>query len=131
MKAFNNSEFEKYKTEAKEKWNKTKAYKEHKEKTKNYSIDKWNNLADKMSDIFTEFVVCMKSGEEPDSAEVQNLVKMLQNHISENYYICTNEILEWLAQMYVEDKRFKNNIDKYADGTAEFVREAIEVYCKK
>ena len=37
MKAFDNSEFEKYKTEAKERWGKTDAYKEHAEKTKNYS----------------------------------------------------------------------------------------------
>lgn len=31
MKAFDNSEFEKYKAEAKEKWGKTDAYKEHAE----------------------------------------------------------------------------------------------------
>ncbi|MEE0810360.1 TipAS antibiotic-recognition domain-containing protein [Blautia sp.] len=36
-----------------------------------------------------------------------------------------------LGQMYVADKRFKKNIDKYADGTARFVNEAIEVYCHK
>jgi hypothetical protein len=33
--------------------------------------------------------------------------------------------------MYVCDERFKSNIDKHADGTAEFIKEAIEVYCLK
>ena len=73
----------------------------------------------------------MKKSETPDSEEVQNLVKMLQSHITENYYLCTNEILAGLGQMYVADERFKNNIDKHADGTAAFICEAIEVYCRK
>jgi DNA-binding transcriptional MerR regulator len=131
MKAFDNSEFESYKTEAKEKWGNTKAYKEHEEKTKSYSKDKWNNLAEGMNDILAELAVCMKNGEEPSSAEAQSLVKTLQSHITENYYHCTNEILAGLGKMYVADERFKNNIDKHADGTAEFICEAIEVYCKK
>ncbi len=131
MKAFDNSEFENYKQEVKEKWGNTDAYREHAEKTKHYSKDRWNSLAEGMNDILAEFAVCMKNGEEPDSVEVQNLVKTLQNHITENYYHCTNEILAGLGQMYVADERFKNNIDKNADGTAGFICEAIDFYCRK
>ncbi|MBR6536381.1 MAG: MerR family transcriptional regulator [Lachnospiraceae bacterium] len=131
MGAFDNSEFEQYKDEAKAKWSKTDAYKEHAEKTKGYSKEKWNNLIEEMNDIFAEFAACRKNGEGPDSAEVQNLVKKLQNHITENYYHCTNEILAGLGQMYVLDERFKKNIDKNGDDTAEFVSEAIKVYCGK
>ena len=131
MKAFDNSEFEKHKAEAKEKWGKTDAYKEHAERTKNYSKQKWNDLAGGMDHIMAKFALCMKKSETPDSEEVQNLVKMLQSHITENYYLCTNEILAGLGQMYVADERFKNNIDKHADGTAAFICEAIAVYCGK
>ena len=131
MKAFDNNEFEKYKFEVKEKWGNTDAYKEHTEKTKNYSDEKWNKLSYEMNDIIAEFAVCMKSGLETDSDKVQSLVKALQNHITENYYNCTNEILAGLGQMYVSDKRFKNNIDKHADGTAQFISEAVKIYCGK
>ena len=131
MKAFDNSEFERYKSEVKEKWGNTDAYKEHAVRTKNYSKQKWNDLAEGMDCIMAEFAECMRKGKMPDSHEAQNLVKMLQNHITENYYLCTNEILAGLGQMYVADERFKNNIDKYADGNALFVCEAIEVYCGK
>ena len=131
MKAFDNSEFEKHKAEAKEKWGKTDTYKEYAERTKNYSKQKWNDLAEGMDHIMAEFALCMRKDESPDSTEAQNLVKMLQNHITENYYICTNEILSGLGQMYVADERFKNNIDKHADGTATFICEAIQVYCRK
>ena len=131
MKAFDNNEFEKYKSEVKEKWGSTDAYKEHTEKTKNYSGEKWNKLSYEMNDIIAEFAVCMKSGLETDSDKVQSLVKALQNHITENYYTCTNEILAGLGQMYVADERFKNNIDKHADGTALFISEAVKIYCGK
>ena len=130
MTAFDSNELENYKQEAKEKWGTTTAYREHTKKTKDYSKDKWNNLAGEMDGIFAEFAVCMKNGAEPDSDEVQSLVKALQSHITENYYRCTNEILAGLGQMYVADERFRNNIDKHALGTAEFVSRAIEVYCK-
>ena len=131
MKAFDNSEFEKHKDEAKEKWGKTDAYKEHAERTKNYSKQKWNDLAIGIDNIMAEFTTCMRKGQTPDCAETQNLVKILQSHITENYYHCTNEILTGLGQMYVADERFKSNIDKHADGTAEFICEAIEIYCRK
>ena len=131
MKAFDNSEFEKHKAEAREKWGKTDAYKEHAQRTKNYSKQKWDDLAEGMDHIMAAFALCMRKNETPDHAEAQDLVKMLQDHITGNYYHCTNEILAGLGQMYVADERFKNNIDRHADGTAAFICEAIEIYCRK
>ncbi len=131
MTAFDNSEYENYKSEVKERWGNTDAYKEHSEKTKDYSKDKWNNLADSMNDILAEFAECKEKGNSPDSAEAQSLVQKLQSHISDNYYTCTKEILGGLGQMYTLDERFKANINKHGDGTAEFISSAIEVYCSK
>lgn len=128
MKASDNMEFEKYKTEAGERWGETEAYKEFSEKSKGCTEEKYNALADGMNDIFAEFAVCMKSGAEPDSEAAQNLVKKLQSYITENFYTCTKEILSGLGQMYVLDERFRNNIDKHAEGTAEFVNNSIKIY---
>ena len=119
------SEFEKYKTEAEEKWGQTEAFKQHEQKTKEYSKQKWDDLAKDMDNIMAGFALCMKNGNTPDSDEAQALVKLLQNHITENYYNCTDQILVGLGQMYVLDERFKNNINKHADGTAKFVSNAI------
>ena len=130
MSAFDNSKFDAYKAEARQRWGNTDAYREHAEKTKNYSKTKWNELAGEMNEIFAEFALCMKNGETPDSAEAQNLVKALQEHITGNYYLCTNEILAGLGQMYAADERFRSSIDGNGDGTARFVSEAIEAYCK-
>ena len=131
MTAFDNSEFEKHKAEAKEKWGKTEAYKEHAEKTKNYSKQKWNDLAAGMDQIMAEFALCMKNGETPESTEAQHLVKQLQSHITQNYYNCTDQILAGLGQMYANDDRFRENIDRHGEGTAAFVCAAIGIYCSK
>ena len=120
-----------YKTEALERWGKTSAYREHEQKTKNYTKGKWAEANDGLMAIFAEFAVCKQSGAEVDSNEAQALVAKLQAHITENYYICTDEILAGLGKMYVADERFKKNIDKYGEGTAEFAADAIEVYCRK
>ena len=120
-----------YKTEALERWGNTSAYREHEQKTKNYTKGKWAEANDGLMVIFAEFAVCKQSGAEVDSNEVQEHVAKLQTHITANYYTCTNEILGGLGQMYVDDERFKKNIDKYGEGTAEFAADAIEVYCRK
>ena len=127
MGAFNNKEFEKYKAEAKGKWDHTAAYKEFEDKTSDYSGAKWDSVAENMERIMEEFALCLKEGNSPDSAAAQGLVQKLKSHISDNYYTCTNEILVGLGQMYVADERFKNNLDKHGEGTAEFIREAIMI----
>ena len=129
MNAFDNSEFEKYKDEAKEKWRNTTAYAEYSEKSKNYGKDKFSAISGEMAEIFSKFNRAMKNSD-ADSDESQALVKELQDYITNNFYTCTKEILSSLGQMYVYDERFKNNIDKAGEGTAEFVSEAIKIYCK-
>ena len=120
-----------YDMEVKQRWGETDAYKEHAEKTANYTKDKWREVNDGLMTVLAKFAACMKGGNTADSAEAQALVKELQNYITENYYTCTNEILASLGQMYVADERFKNNIDKHTPGTAAFVSEAIIAYCGK
>lgn len=130
MSAFDNTEFETYKAEVKEIWGKTEAYNEYIKKTKGYSKNKFNAIGEGVENIFKEFADCMNCGLSPDSTDAQALVEKLQGYITENFYTCTNEILISLGQMYVADERFKNNIDKHSDGTAEFISNAINYYCK-
>ena len=134
MSAFDNRDYEtarkQYETEAKQRWGQTDAYKEHTEKTARYTNDKWQEVNDGLMQIFTKFAECKKNGNTADSQQAKTLVIELQTYITENYYTCTKEILAGLGQMYVNDERFKNNIDKHTKGTAEFVQKAIEIYCK-
>ena len=108
----------------------TIAYREHEQKTKGYTKEKWAEANDGLMAIFAEFAACKDSGTSADSAEAQALIAKLQAYVTANYYTCTDEILAGLGKMYVADERFKKNIDKYGEGTAEFASEAISQHYK-
>ena len=120
-----------YETEARFRWGNTEAYREHEQKTKYYTKEKWAEANDGLMAVFAEFAACKASGASADSVEAQALVAKLQAHITENYYICTDEILAGLGKMYVADERFKKNINKYGEETAEFTAEGIRIYVEK
>ncbi len=117
---FDKTEIKKYADEAKQKWGCTDAYKEYIQKHYD-SADK----TDKLMQIFAEIGKIKHLS--PYCEEAQNLIKKLQNFITENYYTCTDEILRGLGQMYISDERFKKSIDDAGGaGTAEFTAKAIE-----
>ena len=122
---------DKYTAETRERWGDTEAYREHEQKTKGYTKEKWAEANDGLMAVFAEFFACKANGSTPGSPEAQALVIKLQSHITANYYTCTDEILAGLGKMYVADERFKRNIDKYGEGTASFVAESIEIYVEK
>ena len=121
----------KFEAEARERYGNTAAYIEHEQKTKNYTKEKWAEANDGLMAIFAEFATCKNCGVSADFDEAQVLVAKLQTHITANYYTCTDEILAGLGKMYVCDERFKKNIDKYGEGTAEFAAEGIRIYVEK
>lgn len=127
---FDKSEIEKYEAEVKAKWGNTKAYQEYKQKKIDSNESSNNKIANELMTMFFEL------GElkhlTPNANEVQKKILALQKFITDHYYVCTNEILSGLGEMYVCDERFKKNIDKAGgDGTACFVKQAIDVYCSK
>ena len=126
-----NNDMNNYENEARERYSGTAAYREHEQKTKNYTKEKWAEANNGLMAIFAEFAACKDSGASADSAEAQTLVAKLQAYITANYYTCTDEILAGLGKMYVADERFKKNIDKYGEGTAEFTAEGIRIYVEK
>ena len=122
----NKEEFNNYNLEENEKWGNTEQYQEFKQRNK--SNEELEIAKNQLMSFFSELGELKQ--ETVESEVVQNQIKALQEFITNNYYNCTNEVLKGLGQMYVNDQRFKRNIDKAGgEGTAEFVRDAILVYC--
>lgn len=130
---FNNTEIEKakekYAKEAKEKYGDTQEYSQFWKKTNKFTKQDWDEVNSKMLIIFRKFADIMDKS--PESAEAQALVKEWQYYISDNFYKCPDEVLQGLGQMYINDERFKENIDKTKSGLAEYISTAIAAYCKK
>lgn len=127
FEAFDTRKIDEYAEEAKKTWGQTDAYKEYEKKSAGRTKEAQQALNAEMMGIFAEFGR-VKDGA-PDSDAARGLVVKLQKHITDNYYTCTDEILESLGQMYAGGGDFTTNIDKVGgEGTAVFANEAIESY---
>ena len=129
--AFDTKKLDEYAEEAKKNWGKTDAYKEFEEKAKGRTKVQDQQMGAEIMVLFVEFGEMVRSGCAPADDKVQAQVKKLQDFITENFYTCTNQILSGLGKMYAGGGEFTENIDKAGgEGTAAFVNQAIEEYCK-
>ena len=127
--AFDTRKIDEYAAQAKAAWGTTPAYKEYEEKSKGRTKEDNLKIHQGMIDIFGEFGQIRNT--DPASEEAQEMVKKLQDYITEHMYTCTKEILGGLGMMYGGGGDFTTNIDKMGgEGTAEFASRAIEIYCR-
>lgn len=127
---FDRSKIDEYAKRTREQWGNTDAYKEFVEKTKDRTQEEDDRLAEEFMELFVEFGTMRN--ENPDSERVQLQVKKIQDYITEHLYTCTDTILASLGKMYAGGGELTDNIDKSCgSGTAEFVSQAIKIYCKK
>lgn len=123
---FDKSELEQYKAEAKARWGDTKAYQEYEQKKE----PDFSGTTSHLMALFSEIGALRQTP--PAGQAVQEKIGVLQRFITDHYYTCTTEILHGLGQMYGNDARFRRSIDKAGGaGTAEFVKQAIAIYCSK
>lgn len=128
--AFDTSKLDEYSRKAKEQWGSTPVYKEFEEKSKNWTKEQEIGLMADFMKLFEEFGT-MK-GEDPASGKVQTQVKRVQDFITENMYTCTNDILYALGGAYIGGGELTENIEKMGgEGTAEFIYQAIKIYCNR
>lgn len=118
---------EKYAKEARDKYGNSEAYKESEKRTSKYSKEDWKKISEDGNEIFLELSNVMDR--EVGDSKVQEIVEKWRNHISKNFYNCTPEIFSGLAQMYICDERFRENIDRIKPGLTSFLSSAMEHYC--
>ena len=125
FEAFDTRKIDEYAAQAKASWGKTEAYKEFEKKSEGRSKEAQQKLNVEMMSIFAEFGKIRDKA--PDSEEATALAKKLQDHITEHYYTCTDEILLSLGTMYAGGGDLTTNIDNVGgEGTAVFACEAIK-----
>ena len=128
--AFDTKKIDEYSKKAKEQWGETPEYKEYAEKSKGWTKEYESRLMADFSKLFEEFGRLKEM--DPASDEVQAQVKKVQDFITKNMYTCSNDILYSLGTAYVGGGELQENIDKMGGkGTAEFVFNAIKIYCGK
>lgn len=139
--AFDKTRLEEYAKRAREEYSGTDAYKEYEVKSAGRTAETEAVLGEGLMAIFARFGKLLAEGTsggaeggapaDPASPAAQELVRELQAYITEHFYTCTPEILAGLGKMYAADGEFKENIDRYGEGTSEFVSSAIDHFTQR
>lgn len=111
--------------EARERWGHTDAYKESARRTAEYTKEDWERLAAEAEEIYQAFMDLKEAAVPPDSEEAMDIAERHRAHIGDWFYECPPEIHVGLGEMYVQDSRFTEGIDKHGEGLAHYMSEAI------
>ncbi|MGE5507014.1 MAG: MerR family transcriptional regulator [Chitinophagales bacterium] len=129
FEAFDDSKLEEYKREARERWGGTKEYEESERRAASYSKADWDRIqaeAERITAALGELV-----DRDPGDPEVQALIDQHFHHINDNFYTVKPEVYRGLADLYVSDERFTAYYERVRPGLAQFMHEAMNVYCDR
>ncbi|HEY1547461.1 MAG TPA: MerR family transcriptional regulator [Kofleriaceae bacterium] len=114
-----------HEAEAAQRWGNTGAYKESARRTKQYGKPEWDAIRREGDAVFARFAELMAEHAPATDARVREAVVAHRDHISRWFYPCSVEIQRGLADMFVADARFTQNIDRLAPGLAQYIHDAI------
>jgi DNA-binding transcriptional MerR regulator len=117
-----------YAAEAEQRWGNTEAYKQSKERTKNYTKEDFKRMAKEGEELTRQIAAAMPSG--PASAETQALIQKHYDAIR-NFYDPSPELYRGLGKMLAEDARFRAYYEKHDPALPEFMRDAMGVFCDR
>lgn len=118
----------KYQEEARERWGDTPQFQESQRKWSSYSEVEKTRIKELGGDI-TRRMVSENPQASPNDADVQAAVGDYYHYLNQYFYRCDVEFLRNLADMWVEDPRFAVNYERIREGGAEFVRQAVHLFC--
>ncbi len=128
--AFDTEKMDAYAKQAKESWGHTKEYQEYEQKSEGRTVQEGQQIARGLLEVFAQFGAIKE--DDPWKGPAQEMVKKLQDYISNYYYTCSKEILASLGEMYASEGSMSENIDEAGgDGTAVFAAKAIQIYCSR
>ena len=118
----------KYAEEAKQRWGKTREYAESQRKWASYSKEQKEAIRSEGDRLITR-MVSEDTNAAPDDPDVQAAIGDFHVYINNYFYSCNVVALRGLADMWVEDPRFANKFEENRAGGAEFVHQAVQVFC--
>lgn len=111
--------------EAEQRWGGTEAYRESQRRAASYTKQDWLRIRSETDALYQRVAAAMADGTPADSPAAMELAEQHRQQISQWFYDCPYEVHRGLAELYVTDQRFTENIDKTAPGLAAYLREAI------
>jgi DNA-binding transcriptional MerR regulator len=117
-----------YEEETRQRWGNTRHYVESQKRWAGYSKKQKEAIKAEGSRLTTRMAGSNPEAT-PDDPDVQAAIGEYHAYINKYFYTCDVGFLRGLADMWVEDPRFAVNFERIRQGGAEFVRQAVTIYC--
>lgn len=114
-----------YEQEARERWGNDAVDASQKNLAK-LSKQQQTSLSKEWEALYTRLATLRHAS--PDSEEAQEAIKEWYDLLNSNFGHYTLDAFKGLGQLYVDDERFTKNIDKYGEGLAIFMRDAMGIF---
>lgn len=88
-------------------------------------------LTDGFNEIFFSFAKNMALNLSPNAKENIALAEKLHKHLCKYSFDCKLDVFSKIGLGYVQNIEFKNNLDKFGNGMAEYVSDSIGHYVKE
>ena len=124
FEVFGNFKPEDYAEEAQQRWGDTEAYRQSQRRVATYNKEDWLKIKAEEEEVRASLAAAFAAGSGPDSEEAIAAAEAHRQHISRWFYECSYDVHRSLADMYVNDERFRANYDALAPGLAQFIRDA-------
>ena len=121
---FKTEDFNKYENQAVAKYGKDTI-----EESKRRQSGRQERVAEKFNSVFRSMAEFKEKDISIEEKEVQTKVEKLYNYMNEYAFDCSIEVFSYIGKGYSQNPEFKNNIDKFGEGVAEYTSKAIEKYC--
>lgn len=111
--------------EARARWGNTDAYAESARRTERYTADDWRRIKAESNAVLASMAEHMAGGATPGDEPCMALAEQYRLHIDRWFYPCSHTAHASLADLYTADPRFAANLNKFGDGLAAFLADAI------
>jgi DNA-binding transcriptional MerR regulator len=120
-----------YEAEVEQRWGDSDAYKVSKQRTSRYTPEDWKRQAAEQAAVYGDAFRALQAGKMPDDPEVMDVAERHRLAIDRWFYPCSHAQHAGLADMYEQDRRFAENIDKFGADLTPFLAAAIRANARR
>lgn len=114
-----------YEKEAEERWGHTDAYRESTRRAQSYTAEDWKRMKEEQAAIYAAAFELLERGVDPTSDAALDVAERHRLSIDRWFYPCSPAMHAGLADLYENDVRFAENIDRHGPGLTGFLIAAI------
>jgi DNA-binding transcriptional MerR regulator len=114
-----------YAQEAERRWGDSEVWAQSQARTAQYTKEDWLRIKAEGEANNEAFAAALHGGVPADSEVAMDLAEGARAQIVRWFYDCSHEIHRGLAQLYLDDPRFRRGYDDRAPGLARYVHDAI------